>query len=155
MDDFNRLLDEYKNQYLQFLATGEEAYKTAYKRAMDSIEETISSKREAVDSEKNAMKQFAASYEKTNKELGDMVTTSPQEQHDAYIGSKDRYTAWTYAPPTTPSPTVDVSVGYNIILRFGIFLLLLPVLFYVGMILPYRTYANQGLTFGSTGPLSP
>jgi hypothetical protein len=128
MDTFNRLLDEYKNQYLQFLSTGDESYRTAYTRAMEAIEREISTKREAVDADKETMKQFAASYKKTNEELADtlMSAQGAQEQHDAFVTSKKRSSSWTY----TTSPD-DASFGYEVLLRVGIFLILLSVLLFV------------------------
>ena len=144
MESFNRLLDEYKNQYLQFLATGEESYRVAYNRAMEGIEEAISSKREIVDADKAAMKHFAASYEQTNKELADTVSSAKnaQEAHDQYVTSKDRYSSW--SAPTLITST-DVSVGYDILLRIGIFLILLPIFLYI-------SYFTSGMTNTSYRP---
>jgi hypothetical protein len=152
MENFNKLLDEYKNQYLQFLATGSAEFKTAYQRAMDAIENAITEKREQVDAEKRAMKHFASTYKKDNEELNDAIHTASemtkdaQEIHDEYEGSKNRYDVWTsgYAPPS--SIHYDVSNGYGIMLRFGIFLILLPILILVGYLTPRGGEATRALS---------
>jgi hypothetical protein len=137
MDEFNKLLEEYKNQYLQFLSTGEESYKRAYKATLDAIEDAVTSKRQSVESEKNAMKHFATSYANTNKELESIVEDGLQETHDQYTTSKDRFNEWTSNPTAPPAP-IDVSVGYDILLRFGILLILLPILLFIGTIMPFQ-----------------
>lgn len=133
MDDFNRLLDEWKNQYLQFLSTGEPSYKDASQRAQDAIDAAISKKREQVDAEKSAMKQFASSYTKGHSELAS-VTEDAQQIHDAFVTSKQRFDEW--ASKGAPAPSIDISNGYSILLRIGIFLILLPILLYVGYVFP-------------------
>ena len=145
MDTFNRLLDEYKNQYLQFLSTGDESYRTAYTRAMEAIEREISTKREAVDADKQTMKQFAASYKKTNEELADTLISaqSAQEQHDQFVTSKKRSAAWTYT-----SSSEDASFGYEVLLRIGIFLILLSVLLFI-------IYISGQTTSSTLSPYTP
>jgi F0F1-type ATP synthase membrane subunit b/b' len=136
MDRFNELLQEYKNQYLQFLASGDQSFKTAYKRAYSAIEEAIDSKQSVVDSEKKALQHFADSYKQTNKELSDTaddatnVISSAQEIHDEYETSKQRYDSWT--KQYTPPPEIDVAKAYGILMRIGIFLILVPVLYFFG-----------------------
>lgn len=138
MEEFNRLLTEYKNQYLDFLSTGSSEHKTAYERVMQAIENAISKKREQVDSQKSAMKHFVKSYKKDNEDLSDLVngaqglTKDAQEMHDEYETSKDRYDSWTSDPGISKGPVIDVSNGYGIMLRLGIFLILIPVLILVG-----------------------
>lgn len=152
MDDFNRLLEEYKNQYLQFLATGEESYKRAYQTALEAIENAVSSKRDQLDTEKGALKHFAASYAKTNKELESVVQDGLQDAHDQYTTSKNRFNEWTANPVTRT--TVDVSTGYIILLRFGILLILLPVLLFVGLVMPFQFEQSQSV-LSSMQPMSP
>lgn len=126
-EQFNRLLDEYKNQYLQFLSTGDDAAKRAYQATLDAIEAAISEKRESVDSEKRAMKHFAASYQADKDALEDTVARgqdvaqSAQDIMDDYQEAKARYDQALQRPAH-----VDLSVGYAVLARIGAFLLLLP-----------------------------
>lgn len=138
MEEFNRLLNEYKNQYLQFLATGNSQFRNAYETVMRSIEETIQRKREQVDSQKSAMKHFVRTYKKDNDDIAGMVDSTSSlaktsmQAHDEYLTSKDRYDTWTTDPSAPKKPVVDVANGYAIMLRFGIFLILIPVLIFIG-----------------------
>ena len=138
MEEFNRLLNEYKNQYLQFLATGNSQFRDAYQTVMRSIEEAITRKRERVESQKSAMKHFVRSYKQDNDELAGMVESSSSmakssmQAHDEFLTSKDRYDTWTSDPSAPKKPVVDVANGYAIMLRFGIFLILIPVLIFIG-----------------------
>jgi hypothetical protein len=138
MDEFNRLLTEYKNQYLQFLSTGNAEYKTAYERVMKGIEDAISKKREQVDSQKKSMSHFLDSYKKDNQDISKLVNNSEeitkdaQALHDDYETSKDRYDSWTSDPNVQKGPVIDVTNGYGIMLRIGIFLILLPILIFIG-----------------------
>jgi hypothetical protein len=52
---------------------------------------------------------------------------------DEFTTSKNRYDLWTSNGPT--GPVLDLSVGYAILLRMGIVLLTLPILFVFGYIL--------------------
>lgn len=131
MDEFNKLLTEYKNQYLDFLATGGAEYKAAYQRVMSEIESMISAKRQEVDAQKSSMKHFVKSYAEDNRDLGGMVEDA-QQLHDQYQTSKNRYEAWTEDSKIPKAPVLDISNGYSIMLRFGIFLILIPVLILVG-----------------------
>ncbi len=141
MEDFNRLLDEYKNQYLNFLSSGSAEAKAAYQRVMQGIEEALSTKREQVDSEKRAMKHFAGSYQKDNSDLKNTMETAnglsenAQQINDEYIESQKRFDEWT-SSPAPKAELVDVSNGYSIMMRVGIFLLMLPILFYIGLYTP-------------------
>lgn len=131
-------MNEYKNQYLQFLATGNSQFRNAYETVMRSIEETIQRKREQVDSQKSAMKHFVRSYKKDNDDIAGMVDSTSSlaktsmQAHDEYLTSKDRYDTWTTDPSAPKKPVVDVANGYAIMLRFGIFLILIPVLIFIG-----------------------
>lgn len=136
MEEFNKLLNEYKNQYLQFLSTGDQSYRVASEKALEAIEQAVTEKREQVDSEKAAMKHFAATYQKNNEELESVVQSaksqlkSSQEIHDEYQTSKTRYDS------ATATPSFDPSVGYSILVRIGIVLILLPILALIGFVFP-------------------
>lgn len=138
MEEFNKLLNEYKNQYLQFLATGNSQFRDAYQTIMKTIEDTIERKREQVDAQKGAMKHFVRTYKKDYDDIANAVDSSAamaknsQQARDEFITSKTRYDAWTTDPNAPKKPTVDVANGYAIMLRFGIFLILIPVLIFVG-----------------------
>jgi|LauGreDrversion4_2_1035121.scaffolds.fasta_scaffold170101_3 hypothetical protein len=148
MEEFNRLLTEYKTQYLQFLSTGDQSFRAAYERTLEAIEAAISAKREEVDADKAAMKHFAASYQANNDELEGVVARatalkSAQDQHDEYITAKDRYEE----ASVRTTPVVDVSTGYSILLRIGLFLILLPILLYLGYVMPM---ASAGFGMGAS-----
>lgn len=141
MDEFNKLLDQYKTLYLQFLSSGDAQYKRGYENAYEAIEKTLASKQSEVDSEKRDLQRFASSYEQSNADLQDItkgasgIVRDAQQLHDEYETSKERYDFWTAYPPPAQS-NVDVSVGYAILLRIGIFMMLLPILVYVGYLVP-------------------
>jgi hypothetical protein len=141
MDNFNKLLDQYKTQYLKFLNSGDESAKTAYQKAYEAIESTLSEKQKDVESEKQNLAYFAKSYQKSNQELQDVssgatdLIRNAQDIHDDYKTAKNRYDDWTANPPPLEA-TIDVSVGYAILLRIGILLILLPVLLYAGYMVP-------------------
>ena len=137
MEQFNRLLDEYKTQYLFFLTSGEQKYKDAYNAVLTRIEEMISEKQAKVDAEKHTMKQFASSY-KQDKQTD---TIDAQSLHDEYITSKVRYDTWT-EQPVLDSPAIDVTNGYNILWRIGVCLIVLPVLVLVGYNVPLLGQMN-------------
>ena len=141
MDEFNELLTQYKTLYLQFLSSGDAQYKTGYQNAYDAIEKTLASKQDEVESEKRSLQHFASSYERSNADLQDItngasgIVKDAQELHDDYKTSKNRYDFWTaYAPPVQAN--IDVSIGYAILLRIGIFMILLPVLVFIGYLVP-------------------
>jgi hypothetical protein len=130
MEEFNRLLQEYKNHYLEFLSSGDQQFKTAYQRAYDAIESAIDSKRKSVESEKRALSHFVDSYKKTNETLGSDLVVDAQKVQDSYETSKQRYDAWTESPQAPPPP-VNVGNAYYILIRLGCILILLPLLYFV------------------------
>lgn len=151
MEEFNQILNEWKDKYVQFITTGDENDKQAYQNAQSAIEQAISTKRSRVENEQAAMKQFANSYTKSNADLNAAVGSAQslvdnaQDLHDQYVTSKDRFDEWTEAPQTPAKPTLDVSNGYAILLRVGIFLILLPVLLFIGYLAPTGMFgATQG-----------
>jgi len=139
IETFNKLLDEYRSNYVQFLSTGTDAYKQAYQLAQQHIETALTEKRSQVDKEKKDMKHFTESYAKDTNDLSSMYDSGTSMYKDAdklqdeFTTSKERYELWTKKGPT--APVLDLSVGYAILLRMGIVLLVLPILFVVGYIL--------------------
>ena len=148
MKEFNDLLEEYKTQYLNFLSTGSAEAKAAYNRVKQGIEDAITEKREQVDREKKSMRHFARNYKEDNDQIQTVMNTAnvlsedAQQINDDYIESKNRFDEWTSSPTPKAQP-VDVSNGYAIMLRVGIFLLMLPILFFVGFYTPTMFGFNQ------------
>lgn len=136
MEEFNKLLDEYQGNYVQFLMTGIPDYERAYKNARDSIEKILGTKRERVDKEKGDMKHFTKSYKQDNEDLGGLFDTASAMYQDAqsiqdnYETAKQRYNEFTDKPE--PLKAVDVSNGYKLLFRIGLILILIPVLFLLG-----------------------
>ena len=162
--DFEQMMAEYKSNYVEFLATGNEAYKTAYKNAQDAIEKMVGARQAQVESQKKDMQQFVASYEAGNEAMGDTVDeaaelhANAQAIEDNYLAAKNRYDQYTENTPILPS--VDVSNGYAMVFRFGIVLLLLPILFLIAywspQMNPWATSAirpGQPFTMNITSPM--
>lgn len=139
MEEFNKILEEYRGNYIQFLTTGIPEYKTAYQRAQDIIEKLLQEKQEQVLKEKKDMKHFVESYKRDNEELtslydaGTSMKKDAQEIQDEYITSKNRYSEFTKKPEIPAK--VDLTNGYTILLRIGIIFIILPVLFFLGYFL--------------------
>ena len=152
MEDFNKLLEEYSGNYVQFLTTGLPDYERAYKNARNSIEKILLDKRERVDKEKRDMKHFANSYKEDNDELSNIFDSAStmykdaQTIEDSYETSKQRYKEFTSKPETPKA--VDVSNGYQLLLRIGIILILIPILFLLGF---YLMSASSGSAVETLG----
>lgn len=136
MEEFNKLLDEYQGNYVQFLTTGISDYKRAYKNAQDAIEKILDDKRQKIEKEKKDMKHFASSYKTDNDELSGLFDSAStmyqdaQKIQDGYETSKQRYNQFT--ENVNPPKAIDVSNGYKLLLRIGIIFILIPVLFMLG-----------------------
>ena len=136
MSDFENLLTQYKSNYVQFLSTGNPAYKTAYQNAQDAIEGVIQDRQKEVENQKHDMKRFADSYQEGNSELSDIYDSASglfmnaQQIEDTYRTAKQRYDE--VVAPGSNSPVVDVANGYAFLLRFGLILIFLPILFLIG-----------------------
>jgi hypothetical protein len=136
MEEFNKLLEEYRGNYVQFLTTGIPDYERAYKNAQNAIEGVLVNMGKRVEKEKKDMKHFSKSYAQDNNELENLYNsasamyTDAQTIQDNYETSKQQYNQFIDNP--TPSSAVDVTNGYNLLLRIGIILVLIPVLFVVG-----------------------
>lgn len=134
MNEFDRLLEEYKNMYLQFLVTGLPQYKTAYKLAQEKIEKAISEKQGELEHHEKSMKQFTENYKKDNDDIKKLNNASSemlnnaQEIHDSYEASKKRFHA---EKDAVVEAKVDFSTAYSILLRIGIIIMLIPILLYV------------------------
>lgn len=168
--EFEQMMAEYKSNYVEFLATGNEAYKTAYRNAQDAIEKMVSARQAQVESQKKDMQQFVASYEAGNEAMGGTVDeaaelhANAQAIEDDYLAAKNRYDLYREHEPTVPS--VNISNGYAMVFRFGIVLLLLPILFLIAywspQMNPWATSAirpgqpfTMNITSPMVGPMSP
>lgn len=162
--EFEQMMAEYKSNYVEFLATGNEAYKTAYKNAQDAIEKMVGARQAQVESQKKDMQEFVASYEAGNEAMGNTADEAAelhenaQAIEDKYLAAKNRYDLYTENMPTLPS--VNISNGYAMVFRFGIILLLLPILFLVAywspQMNPWATSAirpGQPFTMNITSPM--
>ena len=134
--DFDKALDLYKSNYTQFLSTGNTAYKTAYMNAQEAIDKAILARQNEVEDQKRDMNRFTESYQEGNSELSDVYDSASglfqnaQQIEDTYRGAKKRYDQ--LISPASGEPTLNVSNGYAFLLRFGLVLILLPVLFFIG-----------------------
>jgi len=146
METFNKLLDEYSGNYVQFLTTGISDYERAYKNARDLIEKTLDEKRLQVDKEKRDMKYFSETYTNDNEQLSGLFDSASdmfkdaQKIQDTFETAKQRYTDFTSTPE--PPKVINVSNGYNLLLRIGIILVLLPILFIFGFYMTTTTVSS-------------
>jgi len=136
MSGFENLLNEYKSNYTQFLTTGNSAYKTAYLNAQEAIDKAILARQGEVEDQKRDMNRFAESYQEGNADLSDIYDSATglfknaQQIEDTYQAAKQRYNQ--VASPESGGPALNVANGYAFLLRFGIVLILLPLLFFIG-----------------------
>ena len=161
---FNKLLDEYRTNSLEYVSTQRPEYKKAADIAEGAVQDMLTKKQESVIQQKKDMQSFASSYEEGNKELfairerGEDMRGDTQKLIDKYETSKQRYDAWS-DNPLAPS-TIDYKLGYGILWRLGILMLLLPAIMFIGFFNPqlyeYGGFgASSGSWFGGYGsPLS-
>jgi hypothetical protein len=157
---FNKLLDEYRTNRLQYVSTQRPEYKKAADIAEGAVQDMLTKKQGAVNQQRKDMQSFASSYEEGRKELfsvqerGADMRDDTQKLIDTYETSKQRYDAWSENPVS--GSTVDYALGYGILWRVGILMLLLPVIMFIGFYNP-QLYDYGGLTassgswFGSYG----
>ena len=152
---FEEMMNEYKSNYVQFVTTGIEAYRTAYKAAQDALEQMVGNRQKEVEAQKADMQTFAESYEEGNAEMGSEydkaaeLHASAQKIEDEYVGAKNRYDL--YKQKTPDLPRVDVSNGYAMILRLGIILFIIPIMFLIGFwspqMNPFASAVRPGAPF--------
>ena len=136
MSGFENLLNEYKSNYVQFLSTGNPAYKTAYMNAQEAIDKAILARQDEVEDQKRDMKRFADSYQEGNSELSDIYDSvtgmfqNAQQIEDTYQAAKGRYNQ--VASPESGGPAINSANGYAFLMRFGLILIILPLLFFIG-----------------------
>jgi hypothetical protein len=152
---FEEMLEEYKSNYVQYVTTGIEAYKTAYKNAQDALEQMVGNRQKEVEAQKADMQKFAESYREGNAVMGSEydkaaeLHASAQKIEDEYLGAKNRYEM--YKDKTPDLPRVDVANGYAMILRLGIILFIIPIMFLIGFwspqMNPFASAVRPGAPF--------
>jgi hypothetical protein len=148
---FNKLLDEYKSNYVQFVGTGNQQFQKAYENARNAIHGIISGRQSAVDKERADMKHFVGVYKKDGDSLGELqdraggMYVNAQKIQDSYETSKKRYDNW--LKNEEPAQPIDYTNGYGILWRVGLLALLL--LFIVGISFYNPTSVNQSF-YGSS-----
>lgn len=146
-DTFNKLLDEYKSNYVQFVTTGGQEYQKAYTIARDAIQSMISEKRGAVEKERQDMKHFVGAYKTDNESLGGLhdragnMHKNAQAIQDSFETSKQRYDNW--LKNGEPSEIIDYTNGYGFLWRLGAVMVLLVLVFWIA-------YYNPGVVASST-----
>jgi hypothetical protein len=136
MSGFETLLNEYKSNYVQFLSTGNPAYKTAYTNAQEAIDKAILARQKDVEDQKRDMNRFTESYQEGNSELSDIYDSATglfqnaQQIEDTYQAAKGRYNQ--AASPESGGPALNIANGYAFLMRFGLILIILPLLFFIG-----------------------
>jgi len=151
---FNKLLDEYRTNSLEYVTTQRPEYKNAADIAERAVQDALTKKQEAVIQQRKDMQSFATSYEEGQKELftirerGEDMRGDTQKLIDKYETSKQRYDAWS-DNPLAPS-TINYNLGYGILWRLGIIMLLLPTIMFVGFFNPQLyEYGGFGAATGS------
>jgi hypothetical protein len=151
---FNKLLDEYRTNSLEYVSTQRPEYKNAADIAERAVQDALTKKQEAVIQQKKDMQSFATSYEEGQKELftirerGEDMRGDTQKLIDKYETSKQRYDAWS-DNPLAPS-TINYNLGYGILWRLGIIMLLLPTIMFIGFFNPQLyEYGGFGAATGS------
>jgi len=145
-DTFNKLLDEYKSNYVQFVTTGSPEYQKAYTIARDAVQSMISEKQSGVEQERKAMKHYAGSYGADNASLSalhdkaDGMQKNAQAIQDKYETSKKRYDTW--VKNGQPGARIDYTNGYGFLWRVGALMVLLVLVFCIG-------FYNPGLVSSS------
>lgn len=156
---FNKLLDEYKSNYVQYISTGSQDFKKAYENARNAIHEIISRKQAAVDKERESMKHFAGAYKKDGESLGELqnrageMYSSAQNIQDKYETSKKRYDNWLKNEPSQP---IDYTNGYAILWRIGLAGLLLLFIFGISFYNPNSVTRSwsSGPSYGASTTIS-
>jgi dsDNA-specific endonuclease/ATPase MutS2 len=155
MEQFNKLLEEYKGNYIQFLATGSAEYQRAYKKAQDFIEKALTQKRSVVEKEAEDMQHYTQSFKQDNSALSsmydmgtDMYKDADQVQ-DQFEASKTRYDMINTIGDK--GNKINVALGYAILWRVAIVILLIPVLVLLGY---YWTQSSAVFAYGVQTPIA-
>jgi membrane-associated HD superfamily phosphohydrolase len=140
--DFESLLGQYRDNYLQYVTTGTPQYKSAYQTVLDAITSAIQSKKEQAVSEQSVMSSFMDDYKKNQDAIQSMEDQSAdtmdsiQKVTDGYASAEERYKSL----DTTASVSPGTQRGLSMLLRVGIILLLIPLFFLIGYFFPGETF---------------
>ena len=145
--DFESLLGQYRDNYLQYVTTGTPQYKTAYQTVLDAITSAIQTKKQQAVSEQSVMSSFMDDYKKNQDTIQSMEEQSASTMdtirtvQDKYSSAEERYKSL----GETASITPGTQRGLSILLRVGIILLLIPIFFIIGYFFPGETvgFFNQ------------
>ena len=144
--DFESLLGQYRDNYLQYVTTGSPQYKSAYQTVLDAITSAIQTKKQQAVSEQSVMSSFMEDYQKNQDAIQSMEDKSAstmetiQQVQDKYASAEERYKALGQTASVTPG----TQRGLDILLRFGIILLLIPIFFIIGYFFPGETFGFFG-----------
>jgi hypothetical protein len=119
VEEFNKLLQVYTEQFLMFVTTGIQSHKQAYEKARDTIENTLSAKKSQLEGNRSTIREFASSIDEVD--VPDL-----EGVNEAYEVAKRQYET------VNPSPGPDTALGYAIMFRLGLIFLSVGVLFAVG-----------------------
>lgn len=140
---FRKLLDGYRDTYLQFVSTGSQQYKDASQTILGQIQATIDSRRQQHADETKTLGSFLQSYTTQQAHLDSLESTSAQKLDEIqsiqneYAATQERYDMLTTGTP--PPSTMNDQRGYEIALRLGLLLLFVVVFFLVGYFFPSET----------------
>jgi hypothetical protein len=153
---FRKLLDQYRDSYLQFVTTGSQSYKDAYEKVLTEITGAIAGRKQQYSSETAVLNRFMDEYGKSQSEIENLQKTGEssvndiQEVTNAHISAKDRYTFFDECggggiPASGGQPaTLALQRGFEIALRLGIMILIIIALFIVGYFFPGEAYGFFG-----------
>lgn len=156
---FRKLLDGYRDAYLQFVTTGSQQFKDASKTILDQITASIDARRQQYEGETKVLGSFLSEYKTTQQgldALGDKSAQSLKEiqsVQDEYATAEERYQQLA-GDEGVPATVVNAQRGYDIVLRLGILLVVLVVFFFVGYFFPSETlgyFAQQQQTVQNVG----
>jgi len=157
-EQFNKLLDEYRSNQLQFLSTQRPEYKKAAQIAQSAIEDALSAKQETVSQQRRDMTHFTKSYSEGTKELftlvdkADNMHKDAQTLMDSYETSKNRYDMWSEKP--APGSVIDYANGYGILWRVGVLMVLFPFVVLLGFYSPQLyQFASSYVGYSPSNPV--
>jgi hypothetical protein len=143
---FRKLLDGYRDTYLQFVSTGSQQYKDASQTILGQIQATIDSRRQQHADETKVLGSFLDSYKTQQADLTSLESKSAQKLDDVhsiqneYAATQERYDVLTSGGTTPETPAVlNYQRGYEIALRLGLLLVFTVGLFLVGYFFPSET----------------
>jgi len=149
---FRKLLDGYRDNYLQFVSTGSQQFKDASQTILGQIQATIDARRQQAESEKTVLGSFLNSYKANQDQLDSLESKSKdalgdvERVHSEYAATSERYNQLESGDSGSTLVPETYQRGYALALRIGILLVLLVGLFLVGYFFPSEflgAYAQQ------------